>query len=157
MNDISLHKKCQMFRNGINKHILKMELYKMRIEILLNETQFLPSTDTVSFSSLTPIQINVLRKLNDGLIEYETATPREQLTIDELEDLGLVVQGMISPAGEKMVGVSDSEGYSSYAKEAGLKDRLNKRSDIGGRRTSDQDFTSRADPLDTADAQSLRF
>lgn len=129
----------------------------MRIEILLNETQFLPSTDTVSFSSLTPMQINVLRKLNDGLIEYETATQREQLTIDQLEDLGLVVQGMISPAGEKMVGVSDSEGYSSYAKEAGLKDRLNKRSDIGGRRTADQDFTSRADPMDTADAQSLRF
>lgn len=129
----------------------------MRIEIMLNETQFLPSTDTVSFSSLTPMQINVLRKLNDGLIEYETATPREQLTIDELEDLGLVVQGMISPAGEKMVQVSDSEGYSSYAKEAGLKDRLNKRSDIGGRRTADQDITSRADPLDTADARSLRF
>lgn len=129
----------------------------MHIKILLNETQFLPSTDTISFSDLTPIQINVLRKLNDGLLDYETATPREQLTIDELEDIGLVVGGSISPAGEKMVDVANSSGYSSYAKEAGLRDKLNKRSDIGGRRTADTDITSRADPLNTGDAQSLRF
>jgi hypothetical protein len=48
----------------------------MKIETLLNETQFLPSTDTISFSDLTPIQINVLRKLNDGILDYETATTK---------------------------------------------------------------------------------
>lgn len=128
----------------------------MRIEIILNETQFLPSTDTVSFSSLTPIQINVLRKLNDGLIEYETATQREQLTIDELEDLGLVVQGMISPAGEKMVEVSDSEGYSSYAIKAGITDKKLGRDNLGGRRTSDQDITSTMDDFNDG-SSTLKF
>lgn len=137
-----------MIRNSINKHITKLEL-KMRIDTLLNETQFMPSTDTISFSDLTPIQLNVLRKLNDGLIEYETATPREQLTIDELEDLGLVVQGMISPAGEKMVGVSDSEGYSSYAKEAGA--RSSKLSSLKGKRVSDMD------DVESDDVNTMRF
>ena len=79
------------------------------------------------------------------------------MTIDELEDLGLVVQGMVSPAGEKMIEVSNSSGHSSYAKEAGLRDRLNKRDNIGGRRTADQDITSRADPLSTGSATELRF
>ena len=157
-----------MFHLMINKYTIKLEFYKMRIDTLLNETQFLPSTDTISFSDLTPIQINVLKRLdtrnlndddNDNEIpfDYETATPRERLAIDELEDLGLVVAGSISPAGEKMVDVANSSGNSAYAKEAGVRDKLNKRSNIGGRRTADTDITSRADPLNTGDAQPLRF
>jgi len=121
----------------------------MHIVTLLNETQFMPSTDTISFSDLTPIQINVLRKLNDGLLDYETATPREQLTIDELEDLGLVVTGSISPAGEKMVDVANSSGYSSYAKEAGA--RGDKLSSLKSKRVAD------IDDVESDDVNSIRF
>jgi hypothetical protein len=133
----------------INKYTIKLEFYKMRIDTLLNETQFLPSTDTISFSDLTPIQLNILRKLNDGLLDYETATPREQLTIDELEDLGLVVQGMLSPAGEKMVDVANSSGYSSYAREAGQKSA--KLSSLKGKAPSEMD------DVESDEVNSVRF
>lgn len=129
----------------------------MKLEILLNETQIMPNNEVVSFSQLTPIQVHVLRKIADGMFDFDTAKQASQLAMQDLEDMGLVVSGEITPAGEDLVKVSNDEGMSSYTQLVKKRNaKLGGGKDFGARRTSEDDLTANMDDV-TGGMNNLRF
>ena len=90
----------------------------MKIQTMLNETQFIPSVGAISYSELTPMQVHVLKKIANGELDYDVARPREQMTMYELETLGLLTGGELTDAGNNMIDVINDEGMSAYTKEA---------------------------------------
>jgi hypothetical protein len=121
----------------------------MRIENLLNETQFVNTMDEVSYKDLNSMELVILNKVYDGELDEFNANDRQAAVIDRLKDLMLIDDmGQVTPAGERMVQIFNQKGRrSDYTdrlsqvpdknKPTPFDNRQRKWSDMGG---DDQDL-----------------
>lgn len=58
----------------------------MKLDIIFKEDY----QQGVRFGDLSPQQVSCLIRMSNGVLSYETASPREMAVIDSLKDLGLV-------------------------------------------------------------------
>lgn len=90
--------------------------------------------DRLRFNDLTSMQVSVLVRLAKGQLSAETASPREQVTMDELTDYDLLdTFGELTPTGEKAAELGATRG-STERGEAAVKvaamNRTNKPDDV---------------------------
>lgn len=90
----------------------------MRIQNILNETQFVKTMDEVSYRDLNSMELVILNKVYDGEIDEYNANPRQAVIIDRLKDLMLIDDmGKVTPAGERIVKIFNEKGRKSFDRE----------------------------------------
>lgn len=106
----------------------------------------------LTFRDLTSMHISVLVRLAKGQLSPETATPREQVTLDELANYNLVDDfGELTPTGEKAAELGAKHG--SYERgEASLRTKaLNRQGGNSTEIPTDDDYVDDDDDDDEVD------
>lgn len=120
----------------------------MQIRNLINESD---SNLMLRFRDLNSLQVAVLKRILNGRLALDTATPREQQVVDELEALGLVdsMSFELTQDGERMAQLGSKYG-SFQTKEAGRRDDALGRKPFTGKRRGYDDMGDDVDVDDVA-------